>query len=128
MKLLLDTHVFLWWNMDAPELSWTARELIADTDSEVYVSAVSAWEIVIKAAKGRLLLPEAPHTYVVSRITANQMLGLPIEISHTLEVSRLDDHHSDPFDRLLVAQCRVESLNLVSADPVLREYPVDVIW
>ncbi len=117
MKLLLDTHVFLWWNMDAPELSATARSVIADHGNQVYLSAVSAWEIVIKVAKGRLVLPEPPQQYVLSRITANRMQGLPIEISHTLEVSRLPDHHSDPFDRMLIAQSRVEALGFICADP-----------
>src|SRR5215208_886658 len=115
MKLLLDTHTFLWWNTEDPQLSSRARELIADGQNEIFLSAASVWEISIKAAKGKLVLPEVPGQYILSRIGLYRFRPLPVHISHAVRVYDLPHHHNDPFDRLLVAQSQVESLPLVSA-------------
>jgi PIN domain nuclease of toxin-antitoxin system len=128
MKVLLDTHTFLWWNMDAPQLSTTARDIIASGRAEVYISAATAWELAIKAHKGRLILPAPPAEYIHERIAYYHFKPLPILISHASQTFLLPDHHADPFDRLLVAQCQVEKMVLLSADDQLRAYAVEVIW
>lgn len=128
MRLLLDTHVFLWWIADDERLSSKARRAIGDGRNEVLVSAVSAWEIVVKHELGRLTLPEAPDKFVPNQLRANAFGALPATVSHALAVARLPALHRDPFDRLLIAQAMVESLTLVSADEDLRRYPVRVTW
>jgi PIN domain nuclease of toxin-antitoxin system len=127
MKLLLDTHVWL-WALHAPErLSDEARRLIARRENVVYLSAVSAWEIAIKFGLGRLRLPVPPEEYVPSRMADLGMETLPIEQAHALRVASLPRHHRDPFDRLLVAQAQVERLTLVTADPEIRLYDVETV-
>jgi PIN domain nuclease of toxin-antitoxin system len=128
MKFLLDTHTFLWWTLDDPQLSTRARELIADGENEIYLSAASAWEVAIKAAKGRLILPEEPSVYLTSRMNLYRFHPMPIQVSHALRVFDLPAHHNDPFDRLLVAQSQLEKMALLSADAEIRAYAVEVIW
>ncbi len=128
MRALLDTHAFLWWNTDDPRLSALARELIADGRNEIYLSVVSAWEIAIKAARGSLILPEPPEQYVPSRLRLHRMLVLTIQLRHALAVHDLPMIHRDPFDRLLVAQSRIEDLPLLTADSELAQYGVAVAW
>lgn len=128
MKALLDTHTFLWWNLDAPQLSSTAREIIGDGRNEIFLSAASAWEIAIKYARGRLELPETPEVYVPNRMTRHNFSPLPIHLSHALQVYKLPDIHQDPFDRLLVAQSQLEDLTLLTTDQEVARYGVDIIW
>lgn len=128
MRALLDTHTFLWWNLDDPNLSTTARDFISDGRNEIYLSAASTWEIAIKAAKGRLELPDPPDRYVAERMRLHRFLALPIEISHTLQVYALPPIHADPFDRLLVAQSQMEGLPILTADTAIKRYQIDVIW
>jgi PIN domain nuclease of toxin-antitoxin system len=118
VRLLLDTHAFLWWRADAPELSAAARQKIANEANEVFVSAAVAWEIVIKRALRRLEFAGA-----VSRAVDEEGFShLAITTAHTDEVATLPGLHRDPFDRILVAQARVESLTLVTRDPSMRSY------
>jgi len=128
MRALLDTHTFLWWNLDDPQLSISAREFIAKGDNEIFLSAASAWEIAIKAARGRLTLPEPPDQYVAERMRQHRFSALPIELSHALEVYRLPAIHQDPFDRLLIAQSLLEGMPILSMDPEISRYQVEVIW
>jgi PIN domain nuclease of toxin-antitoxin system len=128
MKALIDTHVFLWWNTEDAQLSPRARKIIADGKNEIFFSAASAWEIAIKTAKGRLVLPEEPALYVTSRMSLHRFQPLPVQISHALRVYELPPHHADPFDRLLVAQCQMESLALITKDEEIRRYEVETIW
>jgi PIN domain nuclease of toxin-antitoxin system len=128
MRAILDTHTFLWWNMDDLQLSQTAREFIADGRNELYLSAVSAWEIALKYAKGRLKLPQAPDQYVTDRITLHRILSLPVETSHALRVYYLPDLHQDPFDRLLIAQSQLEDLPILTANTMIGQYEVSIIW
>jgi PIN domain nuclease of toxin-antitoxin system len=128
MKYLLDTHAFLWWNLDDPQLSEQAREIIANGENEIFISAASAWEIAIKTAKGRLVLPEEPAQYLANRMSQYHFQSLPVQISHAVHVYGLPDHHADPFDRLLVAQCQLESMLLISKDEDIQKYDVEVIW
>lgn len=110
------------------QLSDRAREIIADSDNEIWFSAASAWEIALKAGKGRLVLPEPPREYVLRRLALHGFRSLAVEAHHALAVHELPAVHSDPFDRLLIAQSRAEQLLLLSADPNMGRYDVDVIW
>jgi len=128
MNALMDTYTFLWWNMDDPHLSPEARKIIGDGRNQIFLSAASVWEIVIKTAKGRLILPKQPESWIPKMMEANRFNGLAVNISHTLEVSKLPDVHSDPVDRLLAAQCRVEKLPLLSMDERMGEYGIEMLW
>lgn len=128
MRLLLDTQAFL-WSISAPErLGVRARRAIQSGRNEVFVSAVSAWEIAIKSALGRLTLAEDPQRLIPDQMTQNAFEPLPVQIRHALKVVDLPNIHKDPFDRLLVAQALIEELALVSGDAQLGRYPVRVIW
>ena len=128
MNALLDTHTFLWWITDNAELSPRAREVIGDGDNTLYVSAASGWEIAIKAKLGRLQLPDNPARFVAEHMSLNAITSLPIQLSHALHVYTLPNHHRDPFDRMLVAQSQLEKLPIVTKDPQIGRYSVEVIW
>ncbi|MGH9023896.1 MAG: type II toxin-antitoxin system VapC family toxin [Acidimicrobiia bacterium] len=123
MTLLLDTHILLWWLDDHPALPSRAAVAIADPDASVFVSAATAWEIAIKAAAGKL---EAPDD-LLEAIQANDFATLDITLSHALGAGRLPPHHGDPFDRMLIAQARIERLTLISVDGRFRAYDVDLL-
>ena len=126
MRLLLDTHVFLWLNTQ-PERLGKHLPLIEDRSNELLFSAVGSWEIAIKYALGRLPLPEPPERYAPSRILAIGATGLAVEHSHALAVASLPSLHRDPFDRLLVAQSRLLDVPILTADPIVAEYPVQTL-
>jgi PIN domain nuclease of toxin-antitoxin system len=128
MKALLDTHTFLWWNMDDPQLSPGARAFIGDGHNELYFSAACAWEIAIKAARGKLALPERPEKYVAACLALHRIQALPVQLSHALRVYDLPELHRDPFDRLLVVQSQMERLPILTADENIRRYAVETIW
>jgi PIN domain nuclease of toxin-antitoxin system len=128
VRLLLDTHTFLWWVADAAELSARARAAVADADSECLVSAATCWEIAIKVGTGRLELDGTVERFVPHHMSVNGFQELPIEIRHAARTVRLPFHHRDPFDRLLACQALEEDLAIVSADPIFRRYGVKVIW
>ena len=128
MRVLLDTHTFLWWIADDARLSDRAREVIADGRNDVLLSAASGWEIAIKAGLGKLEVPEDIEEFIDEQLSKNAFRALPIRLSHALRVNSLPDHHRDPFDRLLVAQSVLEGLPILSADPQVALYPVEVVW
>lgn len=128
MRALLDTHTFLWWITDDPRLSARAREVIAGGDNVLFLSAASGWEIAVKARLGRLQLPENVESFIMEQLSLNAIGGLPIQLSHALHVYSLPDVHRDPFDRMLVAQSQLEKLPIVTADPQIGQYAVEVIW
>jgi len=128
MRYLLDTHTFLWWNMDDSQLSRLAKEVISNGNNEIFLSAATAWEIAIKTAHGRLTLPEDPTRYVSNRLNLHGFQALPIQIHHAVQVYKLPTHHADPFDRLLIAQSQIESMPLISVDSEIRKYEVEVVW
>jgi PIN domain nuclease of toxin-antitoxin system len=128
LRVLLYTHAFLWWIGDDPRLSERAREVLSDGDNDLVFSAASGWEIAIKARLGRLHVSGDLNTYLVRQLTENYTSVLPVHLSHALRVHALPDHHRDPFDRLLVAQAIVEEIPLLSADPRIARYPVEVVW
>lgn len=123
MTLLLDTHVVLWWQRDDRRLNAAARRAIAEADI-VWVSAVSGWEVAIKTALGRLRLDE-PFSVLVQ---ADDFTELPMTLAHTSELQRLPAHHTDPFDRMLIAQALVERATIVSHDRALEPYGASVLW
>ena len=123
MKLLLDTHVVLWWQRDDRRLKDAARRAIATADV-VWVSAVSSWEVTIKMALGRLKLTEPFHVL----LAADDFAELPLTMAHAAALASLPAHHSDPFDRVLVAQARVEGATIVSHDRALAPYGAPMIW
>ena len=122
MRLLLDTHVFLWWLTDDPRLDADRRAAIADPDALVHVSAATIWEIAIKEAQGRIDVGEE----FGEEIARSDFIELPISAGHALAAGRLPLHHADPFDRMLVAQARQEAMTLVSQDANLAAYEVDL--
>ena len=128
MRVLLDTHTFLWWVEGAPKLSRKAREMLADPDNECLVSLASAWELAIKTNLGKLQLALPVSRYVTEHIAANGFRVLGIELAHVARTEKLDLYHRDPFDRLLIAQALEEKLPVVTADPVFRKYGVKRIW
>lgn len=128
MRVLLDTHAFLWWVSDSQKLSTGAREIIASEHNEPVFSVVSAWEIAIKAGVGKLELPDTPEKFVTEQVSRNVLQILPIYLGHVLSVYSLPDHHRDPFDRLLVGQAIREDLVILTSDPLLAKYPVQTVW
>jgi PIN domain nuclease of toxin-antitoxin system len=119
MKLLLDSHAFLWWLAEDPKLQTGARQAVADPSSVVHVSAASVWELSIKASLGKLDLDGAD---LVEEIAANDFVELPILARHALAAATLPRHHDDPFDRMLIAQAQVEGLTIVTRDSAFRFY------
>ena len=128
MRLLLDTHTFLWWISDDPQLSAAARQLIGYTDDILYLSAASGWEVAIKVRLGKLKLPREIKGYIPAQIAVKGIQLLPIEMSHALHVSTLPDYHRDPFDRILVAQSQLDQLPIMTIDPLIAQYPVATLW
>lgn len=127
MRALLDTHVFLWLHTARRRLARPVLDRLGDPATEVFVSAATAWEIAIKYELGRLPLPEPAVGYVPSRLAAMDGRELPISQADALAAGALPRLHRDPFDRLLVAQARRHNLVLVTADPLVVQYPVEVL-
>ena len=128
MKVLLDTHTFLWWITDDPQLSKTARQVMEGPDNELFLSAASGWEIAIKARLGKLKLPDDLQDFISEQLRINSIQVLPIQMAHALHVYTLPGHHRDPFDRLLVAQSQLEQLPILTDDPQMAQYSITVIW
>jgi PIN domain nuclease of toxin-antitoxin system len=127
VKVLLDTQVWLWMQAAPGRLAPKARSLVEDLGTTLLFSAASSWEIAIKYALGRLPLPERPEQYVPERMRTSGVVALPIEHAHALRVAELAPHHRDPFDRMLIAQAQLEGASLVTADPVIERYAVDIV-
>jgi len=123
VNLLLDTHALLWWLSDSEELGNKAREAIADPGQLVFVSAVSVWEITIKKALGKLDVP----TELPEVLAGEPFLHLDMTVEHAFKVGELPMHHRDPFDRLLIAQCLVDGLTLVTHDADISRYDVPIL-
>ena len=128
MRLLLDTHTFLWFILDDPHLSTTAREMISDPTNDIEVSPATYWEIAIKISLGKYALPESYDVFIEREIQDNDFRILPIEPKHAAALTTLPFHHRDPFDRLLIAQAIVEAMPIVSIDAAFNAYPVTRLW
>ncbi len=128
MRLLLDTHVFLWWNEADPRLSRRVRGLLSDPENSLYLSVASAWEMTLKVQSGKLGLPATTSVYIPARLNHYGMQALSVTLEHVLAASTLPAHHRDPFDRILIAQGQVERLAIITHDPQVRKYAVETIW
>jgi len=128
MRVLLDTHAFLWWIADDERLTAQARAAIASGENEVFVSAASAWEIITKSRLGRLPIPEPWDEFISTHLQRNGFQSLSITMRHTFGLGSLPDHHHDPFDRILVSQALAEDMPLVTGDRAIGAYEVPTIW
>lgn len=128
MRLLLDTHAFLWWLFDDPKLSQTARNAIADPYNTVLVSAASAWEIAVKHRKGKL--PEAGDVaqHLAAYIARARFAPLAISVEHATAAGALPGPHADPFDRMLIAQAIAEDMPVATTDRVFQDYGARILW
>lgn len=127
MKLLIDTHTFLWFIHDDPNLSDRAA-LLLESDADLLLSTASLWEIAIKVNLQKLTLPDAYEIFIPHQIQVNSIEILPIQISHLAVAVKLPLHHRDPFDRLLISQSIAEQISIVSIDPKFDSYAVDRLW
>lgn len=128
MNLLLDTHALIWFLEDDPQLSLHARSAISDASNRCHVSDATVWEMAIKQSLGKLTSPKPLEMLFPSGI---QQLGfhiLPIRHAHLHQIVRLPFHHRDPFDRLLIAQCKVEGMTMITRDPHFHDYGIPVLW
>lgn len=128
MKLLLDTCTFLWVTLGDRALSRTARAAFSDPANEVYLSAISSWEIAVKHALGKLSLPEQPTVLVPKMRALHRVEPLALEEPATLAIAQLPDLHRDPFDRMLICQAIMGGLTLLTPDPLIRQYAVPTLW
>ena len=128
MKVLLDTCAFLWLVTDDPQSSELAKEIFLNEDNELFLSAVTGFEIAVKYSLGKLRLAEPPKEFIANRIKANALIELPLSMIHALALQNMPLHHKDPFDRLLVAQAMVNQIPLLSADQQLSAYEIKRLW
>lgn len=128
MRLILDTHVFIWWDSEPERLSPRALSLCRDRENQLHVSVASLWEIQIKSQLGKLKLSTPLPDIVAAQQEANGLVLLSIHPNHTYALDSLPALHKDPFDRMIVAQARTEKLRVVTHDELLRKYPIDTEW
>lgn len=127
MKVLLDTHTFLWFINDSPQLSADAKTLV-ESEVDILLSVASLWEIAIKTSLGKLTLPDKYDKFISQQVTLNEIEILPISMAHLAIVATLPFHHRDPFDRLLIAQAMVEQVVIISADIMFDSYDINHTW
>lgn len=128
MRLLLDTHAFLWWVEGAPALGRRAKAVVSNPGNEVFFSIASCWELAVKLSLDKLRLTQSFERFIPEQLMENGFSLLHVELEHVVRVAHLPFHHRDPFDRLLIAQALEEQLPIVSADRGFRKYGVSVIW
>ena len=128
MRILLDTHCWLWWIAEPRRLGGRSRRLIADKGNDILLSAASSWEIAIKYSIGKLVLPEPPEEFVPKRLARDSISPLPVEHFHALHVANLPRHHNDPFDRLLIAQAQLERISVMTIDRLFEPYDIEIVW
>jgi PIN domain nuclease of toxin-antitoxin system len=128
VRLLLDTHALLWWLLDDRRLSASARAAIETTANVTFVSAASAWEIAIKAGKGKLRLPPHAESRIKNEMARGGFIELAVTWNHAFAVRNLTGPHLDPFDRLLIAQSQIEGLTMITNDRAMRRYQLDLLW
>jgi len=128
MKLLLDTCAFLWLATDAQELSDQAKTLFKNTENPAYLSSVSIWEIVVKYQLKKLPLPNDPEYFITQQCKQHWIEILPLDGKAIYHLSRLPNHHRDPFDKMLVCQAIEHNLTILTADEMIIQYPVSTIW
>lgn len=127
MRILLDTHIFLWFISGDTHLSTDVRDVIRDPDNEVYLSAISVWEAIVKYQLGKLPLPEHPATYLPKQRDLHQIAHLALDESSVIQLAKLPPLHRDPFDRMLICQALQNSLTIATVDAAVRAYPVRIL-
>ena len=127
MNLLLDTHTFLWFSEDNKSLSKNAKSLIEDIENNCIISIASLWEMAIKISLKKLKI-KLDFKQMLEEINKHDFMLLPIDFEHTVELTSMEFHHRDPFDRLLIAQSIVENLTIISIDEIFDKYNVKRIW
>lgn len=126
MKLLLDTHIFLWYISGDKRLADDRRDRIRNSDNDVYLSVVSIWEAIVKCQLGKLPLPEPPEIYLPTQRDRHQILSLALEEASVAYLAKLPAIHRDPFDRMLICQANVHNLSLMTDDDLVQRYPVQI--
>ncbi|MDZ7957923.1 MAG: type II toxin-antitoxin system VapC family toxin [Aulosira sp. DedQUE10] len=127
MKILIDTHIFLWFISGDSRLSTDIRDAIRDSDNAAYLSVISVWESIIKYQLGKLPLPETPETYLPRQRDLHKITSLAIDESSVVQLAQLPPLHRDPFDRILICQALQNKLTIATVDAAIRAYPVSVI-
>ena len=128
MRLLLDTHIFLWLNDDPTQLSLTVKELFSSGEHELYLSMATPWEIQIKCQLGKLSIAMPIEELVNKNRQENSIKLLPIDLSHISYLEQLPHHHKDPFDRIIIAQAIIEGMTIITVDHAFADYSVQVVW
>jgi PIN domain nuclease of toxin-antitoxin system len=128
MRILLDTHTFLWAGLDSSQLSTRAAELFLETQHHLYLSIASVWEMAIKNSLGKLTFHKPLEAYILDTLQENAIQLLPIDFRHVTRVSNLPFHHRDPFDRLLISQALEEKISILSCDVVFDLYKIERLW
>ncbi len=128
MKLLLDTHAFLWLNADVERLSENVKGLCCSGAHEFYLSMASPWEMQIKSQLGKLSLAVPIEEMINKNKQENNIKLLPIDLSHISYLEQLPAHHKDPFDRIIIAQAIMENMSIISVDHAFTDYPVQIVW
>ncbi|WNZ23108.1 type II toxin-antitoxin system VapC family toxin [Leptolyngbya sp. NK1-12] len=127
MRILLDTHIFLWFISGDTQLSTDVRDAMRDPDNEVYLSSVSVWEAIVKYQLGKLPLPEPPETYLPRQRNLHQIASLALDESSVIQLAKLPPLHRDPFDRMLICQALQNGLTIATVDAAVRAYSVSVL-
>lgn len=127
MKILLDTHIFLWFISGDTKLSTDVQDSIRDPNNEIYLSVISVWEATVKYQLGKLPLPEPPETYLPRQRDLHQIASLSLDESSVIQLSKLPLLHRDPFDRMLICQALQNGLTIATVDTAVRAYSVSVI-
>jgi PIN domain nuclease of toxin-antitoxin system len=128
LKFLLDTCTFLWIVSGSADLSDKARRLFTDPENEVYLSAASVWEMIIKNRLGKLPLPEPPQDFILKWRLRHHIKSMAIDESSVFQLTRLPEYHKDPFDRILICQAIAKGLIILTPDPLIIKYPIRVEW
>ena len=128
MRLLLDTHSFIWLSTEPKKLSQKAYDYLADSSNTIILSVISTWEMQIKIQIGKLDVGKPLTEIINEQQTENGIQILPIDLAHTLKISELPLHHNDPFDRLLIAQSLVENIPILTKDAVFQKYDAEILW
>ena len=128
MKILLDTCAFLWLTTDAPELSDKAKILFQNAENAVYLSSVSVWEIIVKHQLGKLPLPSAADDFIKQQCQKHFIEYLALDEKAVFHLSRLPNHHRDPFDKMLICQAIAHDLTILTSDKMIIQYPVSTVW
>lgn len=128
VKYFLDTHSFIWAHTNVRRLSPKAKRILIKLDNKIALSVISVWEIVIKYAQGKLLLPEPPERFIQKIVDESGYDIVPLRLQHSLLAASLPDVHHDPFDRMLVCQAIAENATIITADQQIQKYPVRTVW